>query len=234
MNFLSLACDQEIQADYYAFSDQDDVWLSNKLEMALSNILKNQDIGLPYVYCGRTTYVDENMKLCGLSKEFNLPKTFNNALVHSVAGGNTMVFNTCAKNWLVKFGMQPVASHDWWLYQISTGIGGKLFYDSQPYVFYRQHTKALIGGNTNLSSKFKRVVAVLNGRFKKYNDQNIKALLNLKKELSDDAQKSLEKFNLLRNACFIQRLLMLNTCEVYRQTIWQTRIMKFAILFKLA
>ena len=26
-NFLSLACDPDIKADYYAFCDQDDVWL---------------------------------------------------------------------------------------------------------------------------------------------------------------------------------------------------------------
>ena len=37
-NFLSLACDPEIKADYYAFCDQDDVWLIDKLKMGINNI----------------------------------------------------------------------------------------------------------------------------------------------------------------------------------------------------
>ena len=31
-NFLSLACDPDIKADYFAFCDQDDVWLPEKIE----------------------------------------------------------------------------------------------------------------------------------------------------------------------------------------------------------
>ena len=37
-NFLSLACDTSIKADYYAFCDQDDVWLPEKLSIALEHI----------------------------------------------------------------------------------------------------------------------------------------------------------------------------------------------------
>ena len=59
-NFLSLACDPEIKADYYAFCDQDDVWLPEKLEVALENIVTNQSDDVAYLYCGRTKYVTEN------------------------------------------------------------------------------------------------------------------------------------------------------------------------------
>ena len=53
-NFLSLACDPELQADYSAFCDQDDVWLPEKLSIALLTIIANQNIYVPFVYCGRT------------------------------------------------------------------------------------------------------------------------------------------------------------------------------------
>lgn len=66
-NFLSLACDPKIKADYYAFCDQDDVWLLGKLEVALKNISKNREENVPYVYCGRTLYVNENLKKIGCS-----------------------------------------------------------------------------------------------------------------------------------------------------------------------
>jgi glycosyltransferase involved in cell wall biosynthesis len=41
-NFQSMACDPSIRADYYAFCDQDDVWLPTKLDVALTNIIANQ------------------------------------------------------------------------------------------------------------------------------------------------------------------------------------------------
>ena len=107
-NFLSLACDPEIKADYYAFCDQDDVWLPGKLEAALANIIANQSDDVPYLYCGRTKYVTENLKPCGMSPLFVFPPSFRNALVQSIAGGNTMVFNLAAKNLIEKVGIVDV------------------------------------------------------------------------------------------------------------------------------
>ena len=105
VNFLSLACDPNIKADYYAFCDQDDVWLPTKLEVALENIIQHQEENVPYVYCGRTSYVNENLKKIGCSPLFAFPRTFRNALIQSIAGGNTMVFNQSAKNALEKVGV---------------------------------------------------------------------------------------------------------------------------------
>ena len=113
-NFLSLACDPDIKADYYAFCDQDDVWLPAKLEVALSNIVANQSDGVPYLYCGRSKYVTENLKPRGMSPLFVFPPSFRNALVQSIAGGNTIVFNQAAKLLLEKVGPVYVPSHDWW------------------------------------------------------------------------------------------------------------------------
>jgi glycosyltransferase involved in cell wall biosynthesis len=96
-NFLSLACDPEIKADYYAFCDQDDVWLPEKLSIALVNIVFNQQLNIPYLYCGRTYYVTDNLKPYGISPLFVFPPSFRNALVQGIAGGNTMVFNPALK-----------------------------------------------------------------------------------------------------------------------------------------
>ena len=47
--------------DYYCFSDQDDIWLPNKIENALKklNMFSSKE---PNLYCGRTTFFDENCK----------------------------------------------------------------------------------------------------------------------------------------------------------------------------
>ena len=44
VNFLSMACDPNIKADYYAFCDQDDVKLPTKLSTAINNIQQNKEV----------------------------------------------------------------------------------------------------------------------------------------------------------------------------------------------
>lgn len=217
-NFLSLACDPEIRADYYAFCDQDDVWLSAKLEVALSNIIANQSVDVPYLYCGRTKYVTENLKPCGMSPLFVFPPSFRNALVQSIAGGNTMVFNQSAKDIIEKVGAVDVPSHDWWLYQLISGVEGQVFYDREPQLLYRQHEFGLVGENNSFSAKMERIWMLLQGRFQDWNTQNIHALKQVNHLLVKNHQEILKMFELLRGAGIKDRFRLLEICGLYRQT----------------
>ena len=231
-NFLSLACDFDIKADYYAFCDQDDVWLPAKLSVALENVIANQEGQTPYVYCGRTRYVDDQLRLCGISPLFVFPGTFRNALVQSIAGGNTMVFNRVAKYLIEQAGPLDVASHDWWIYQLITGVEGEVFYDQVPQVLYRQHEYALIGGNNSFSARIKRIKLLLQGRFKNWNTQNINALKQVNYLLVKNNQEILRMFELLRVAKLKDRFRLLEVCGLYRQTRRGTLSLFLAILIK--
>jgi glycosyltransferase involved in cell wall biosynthesis len=217
-NFLSLACDPQIKADFYAFCDQDDVWMPNKLEVAIGRIIANQSLEVPYLYCGRTKYVNDNLKPCGMSPLFVFPPSFRNALVQSIAGGNTMVFNLAAKNLIEKVGVVDVPSHDWWLYQLISGVDGLVFYDKAPQILYRQHALALVGGNSSLSAKMQRVWMLLQGRFQKWNTQNINALKQVNHLLVKNHQEILKIFELLREANIKDRFRLMEVCGLYRQT----------------
>ena len=114
----------------------------------------NQNI--PIVYGGRTIYIDVDNKKLGLSPIFKYKKDFKNALAQNVAGGNTMIFNKKAKEIITKCGLVSILNHDWWVYQLITGSGGKFVYDKKPYVLYRQHKENVMGGNKTLKSLFFR------------------------------------------------------------------------------
>ena len=217
-NFLSLACDPQIKADYYAFCDQDDVWLSEKLAIALQNIITYKSIAVPYLYCGRTQYVDEQLKPCGISPLFVFPRTFRNALVQSIAGGNTMVFNWAVKSLIELVGSVEVASHDWWIYQLVTGVEGEVFYDPVPQLLYRQHEYALIGGNNSFPAKIERVWMLLQGRFQKWNTQNINALKQVNHLLPKNHQEILKIFETIRHASLKDRFRLMGVFGFYRQT----------------
>jgi glycosyltransferase involved in cell wall biosynthesis len=231
-NFLSMACDPGIKADYYAFCDQDDVWLPNKLERAVDNIVVRREASLPYLYCGRTTYVSEKLEPIGISPLFVFPARFRNALVQSIAGGNTIVFNQEAKLVLEKVGIVDVPSHDWWLYILVSGIGGEVYYDKVPQILYRQHDDSIVGENRSFTSKCFRAYKLLRGRFRNWNTKNIEALCVVNCMLTEDNQEILRLFKLLRNAKLIDRLRLMEVCGLYRQTWRGTMTLFLAALLK--
>ena len=65
-NFLELTARPDISADYYAWSDQDDVWLPEKLARALER-LEHLGPDRPALYCGRTILKELLLKIEQLS-----------------------------------------------------------------------------------------------------------------------------------------------------------------------
>lgn len=231
-NFLSMACDVTIKADYYAFCDQDDVWLPTKLTIAIDKIHDNQNNNFPYLYCGRTTYVNEKLKKLGYSPLFSFPRAFRNALIQSIAGGNTMVFNQKTKVLLEKAGIVDHPSHDWWLYQLVTGAGGDVFYDPIPQVLYRQHRGALVGGTNSVSAKLERISMVFKGQFRRWSDQNIDVLTSSDFLLTNASKETLMLFKKIRDANLKDRLRLLEVAGLYRQTWRGTISLLIAALLK--
>jgi glycosyltransferase involved in cell wall biosynthesis len=217
-NFLSLACNANISADFYAYSDQDDVWMPDKFKRAL-DWLNTVPAHVPALYCGRTLVVDPVNQPVGLSPLFTKPPGFSNALVQSIAGGNTMVFNQAARALVLEAGgdMQ-VASHDWWTYLVVSACGGQVFYDPHPMVRYRQHAGNLIGSNQSWPARLVRTGMLLRGRFSDWNDMNNLALQRLSRYLTPDCRRQLDSFNQARVGGLIRRLKGIKQSGVYRQT----------------
>ena len=218
-NFLSLATDPSIEADYFAFSDQDDIWYKNKLQRALDWLVTVPD-QIPGMYCGRTELVTADGESYGLSTLFTRPPAFQNALVQSLGGGNTMVFNRAAKKILEDVGRIEVVLHDWWLYQLVSAAGGAIRYDPEPALKYRQHPDSLIGSNLGWRARFVRIRMAFSGRLHDWNTTNIAALERIPSHLIKPQNRSvLTFFGQARTAPLFRRLIYFKRSGVYRQTL---------------
>lgn len=231
-NFLSLTCQADIQADCYAFSDQDDIWKENKLKRAV-DWLQTIPKDVPALYCSRTRLVNCQNTHIGFSPLFNKPPGFANALMQNVGGGNTMVFNDAARQLLCKAGKDvDVITHDWWAYLLVSGCGGKVCYDSEASVRYRQHSCNLVGMNSSWPARLVRIRQLWQGRFKSFNDQHIKELQRLRSKLTPENQQILDQFAHAREQWLIPRLLGLKKSGIYRQTLLGNLGLIFAAVFK--
>lgn len=230
-NFLSLTCNAAIDADFYAYSDQDDIWEADKLERAVA-WLKTVPSDVPALYCSRTRLVDENNATIGVSPLFTKPPCFANALMQNVGGGNTMVFNNAARHLLREAGEKAaVVTHDWWAYIVVSGCGGQVFYDAYPSVRYRQHDGNLVGMNSSWSARAKRLRMLFCGQYRLWNDSNIEALQRLHARLTPQSRATLESFALSRSRSLIKRLAYLRQSGVHRQTLASNIALYVAAVF---
>ena len=218
-NFLSLTCRADIDADCFAYADQDDIWESDKLERAVE-WLRSVPADVPALYGSRTLLVDARNQHIGYSPLFHKEPSFRNAIVQNVAGGNTMVFNRAARDLLRRAGEENVqaVTHDWWAYMVVTGCGGQVHYDPYPTVRYRQHENNLIGSNQGWMARAQRIKLLLQGRFKRWNDANLASLNEIRDLLTPENRDLLDNFTKARSGGVLQRVAGLRRTGVFRQT----------------
>ena len=235
-NFLFLLRNRNISSRYYAFSDQDDIWINSKLEMSTGCVNSFEKCGNNIVlYGGRTTLIDNNLNKKGLSPLFKKEMAFNNALIQSFSGGNTMLFNDALKKLAEKLPSAiEIVSHDWFLYILCSGAGGKVYYDPTPLVLYRQHDENLVGSNNSLSSKFIRLKKLFSGEFKKWTAINEASLSFYKVNLTPYNQDVLYAFKQCGDRNWFIRLKAFIAAKLYRQSIIETAVfMLMSVLNKL-
>ncbi len=147
-----------IDADYYMFSDHDDVWLENKIELSLNEILKLESFNKEKAIVVHTDLqvVDKDLKL--INKSFwsyskinpSLLRNKNYLAVYNGITGCSMIINKLAK--FVSFPIEKNAlMHDSWIALKGINSGGLIGYLDNQTVLYRQHDNNVIGAKNTIS-----------------------------------------------------------------------------------
>lgn len=155
-NFIDLIFEVKTNYDYYALSDQDDVWLENKLINAIKKIEEAKKTKV--LYCSNLELVDSNLKHLGYQENKDIHKNKYCTLISNIATGCTCVFNKEMLNQIRKKYPNNIYLHDYWICLIAE-FTGFLIYDTNSYILYRQHNN-LIGSNKKIS--FKKIKTYLN------------------------------------------------------------------------
>ena len=134
---IRMALESDIPADFYAFSDQDDVWMPEKLITACS-VLASKDASKPNLFTSNSMQIDAEGKELDLFHKGPEPKfRKGNVLVFGTEQGCSMVFNRKAMEFYSE--CDPIITwHDRWLYHICY-LFGNVTYDHRPLFFYRRH-----------------------------------------------------------------------------------------------
>lgn len=141
-------------SDYYAFCDQDDYWMPEKMTRAVE-ILDGMSREKPSLYCCRPKLVDQELK--PIESEIERPAMrpgFRNAMIENIVTGCTAVFNRRLCEMIRQEPPKFTVMHDWWLY-LTASCFGELYYDETPYICYRQHQGNVLGTKTRKTDEWK-------------------------------------------------------------------------------
>lgn len=231
-NFIDGLIDCPPYYDYYALCDQDDVWMPNKLSRA-QKMLEDSNGGIS-MYCSNHTLVnsDNQVTRSNLRKKVICP-CFENALVENIAAGNTIVINRETRDKLTKLNhSEEIPAHDWWLYLLVTAIGGKVIFDQNSAINYRQHSTNALGANYGLTQKFRRVVSLLRGQYRLNILANIKLVERNSVYLEERHAKTFEHFkNAVNSSSTSYKIRQLKKSKVFRQAKLETWVIRFVSHF---
>lgn len=234
-NFMRLIGQADAQAPdtVFAFADQDDVWLQDKLARAVRWHNEHQGHAVR-LYCGRTRYVDAALAVLGESRRLQRAPSFGNALVQNIASGNTMVLSPQLVLALQKIQAEHSVWHDWTTYLTATALEGCVFFDDTPTVLYRQHEANTIGANDDWRARLQRLAPVLRGRYKTWSDTNWAAMQDLGALLPPSSQKQLLLFSQMRDgANRLGRLSAFRRSAIRRQSMPSNVLLLLALIFGL-
>jgi rhamnosyltransferase len=156
-NFFRLIRDADLSnIEYLALSDQDDIWLENKLSKAIELILENNVDG----YSSNVTAFWTN----GSQKLINKAQSQQeyDFMFESAGPGCTFVITKELAFDLQSFlienesRVKEVALHDWFIYAFARSHGYSWFIDKEPHMLYRQHDKNVVGANIGIKAKKER------------------------------------------------------------------------------
>lgn len=204
-SFLKLLTNCSDEYRFYAFADQDDIWKSNKLELAINKIQRNDNI--PFLYFSNYDIVTENLTF--VRKGYIKSKkifSLENSLVQCMGLGCTMVFNKKLLD-IIKikqYDYEDIIMHDYWIYFIATTFG-KIYLDYESTLLYRQHGKNVYGATISRRKKIKNLLTRINrsNSLSKYRNQSVKFLKIYENYLEENKKEILKKF--IHKGNFISR-----------------------------
>lgn len=156
-SFMQLVYDSGKEFDYYAFSDQDDVWMPVKLINAITKIGTEK---APVLYCSNQRLVDRDLRTMGMRYDTDPDLSYKQVMCQNKVTGCTMVWNTGLQLLLSDPQRRPTSDllnqriHDVWVAMVAAVVG-RIIYDQDGFILYRQHEANVVGvRKTNIISQW--------------------------------------------------------------------------------
>lgn len=226
LNFLNLIRETKLKNfDFFALSDQDDVWLKYKIINAIKAINNNKALA----YSSNINVKINNRFI--LMNKSNQQKKFD--YLFEGATGCTIVLKRDAFLVVQKFlkkikkkNFNKIWMHDWFIYFLLRSKNIPWYIDSNSYINYRQHENNVFGTNYGIGINKKKIISfkkrlkiILSGKYRK-------SILDLAKvvNFNNDTINKLKRYNIL------DRVKLLFQTKHFRRSLIDTVLLKVILI----
>ena len=227
-SFFALMEDAE-GYDYYALSDQDDVWQPDKLQRALS-FLEKEDASVPLLYACTSVVTDKKLKPIGETRKKKRDLTLYNTQIQNICPGHNQVMNRA----LLEIVQRPrdvslIYVYDLWIANLAA-LYGVIRFDPTPRTLYRQHGNNELGSSgSTLGKLVKAGKRSLAGEGKK-NQKQMAYFAEENRSALEQAGLYGAVQELLAADTFAKRARFAAHCPFYRQSRAETLAFRAAVL----
>lgn len=206
------------KADFYLFSDQDDVWQPDRLDTYLK-YAQHHDPNRPLLVYSTWTSVDENLNVI---KENNQSTVLQEQIAFNQINGMAIMMNhSLAEHWT----QQPIGAHDSYLGTLAYAIG-EVVYIPESTVLWRRQTKSESLNNYGrkygvasfwqmITTSFKRANYIYQEQFE---------------EMPPEKRRFFNNFISLAEANILKRAVLLVKLKLRRKSLVETVAMNVLLL----
>lgn len=210
---------EEYNFDYYSFSDQDDYWMNDKLESAVS-YLEKEDQSIPTLYGCCSSVVDENLQPTGFTTQEKKRKlTFFNTAIQNIIPGHNQVLNRKLAEIVVSStkNLSKIYSQDLWTTNVAA-VTGKIVFDNSPHTWYRMHGTNQLGyGKSRINRVISHLSRLKQSEQRKMMIQLQKFMIIFKDFMSAEQKKEINSF-FANQTSFLRRIKYIKNSKLYRQS----------------
>jgi rhamnosyltransferase len=227
LNFLNFFVNKfTIKYDYYAFADQDDIWLPNKLTKAIECLRKKN------ANCYSSDLIvfrEDNLgHQFSYLRKSSIQKKYD-YLFQGASAGCTYLIDLSAfeliHNLISKLGIEKnIISHEWFIYAICRSHNLKWHMDSSSYILYRQHSSNAYGSGSMISNFLKKMKIIRNKTF-------INSFLSLKRYLKNTEEEEIIYKSVTSNK-YKDKIYLISKVFLLRRRWIDAIVLIFILLFR--
>jgi len=237
-SFFDLIHNADKSCNYFAFADQDDYWMPNRIENAINDIA-NENINIPHsipiLHSCRFRLADENLNPIKKKVKISKPIGLGNTLIECPFLGFTLFFNNKMLEFMDKVkNTENVRGHDTTISIIACMFGRT--YTGKSYdILYRQHSKNFSGG---LGKTFLREINIRARMLLFFIRNNIltknaEAVYKIYESIMDDRNREIFLKFINRNKSITNRISIIFDKQFRRQSFLHNFIIKIIFLLGL-
>ena len=216
--------------DYYSISDQDDVWLEDKLQVACDRIDEVEE-DVPVLYSSTSYLAHDDLIPYGTTRKKLRDLSLYNTIIQNICPGHAQVMNNKLIELLKdEIDISRIYVYDSWIQNVAN-LFGRIIFDNEPHTYYRQYEGNQLGSGVGkvgqLLSSTKRTK---NNDGNKYREQIQYFYERYKDSSTDNNAFWKEVYNFLSKKSFGSRVSYIFKTKLHRQSKLETFAWKIAVI----